>query len=87
MRLEDAGIEPLKFATFGGISEADKPLLLAEKKKLELEGYGKKKKSSKKLPPGLKLRRSLLKQTHKKKYNKTEVDAAVANIMKTLKLS
>lgn len=90
MKLEDLGVDPLRFAKFGGVSEADKPLVLAEKKKLEQEGYGvggKKKKSSKKLPPGLKLRRSLLKKTHKKKYNKTEVDAAVANIMKTLKLS
>ena len=26
------------------------------------------------------------KKTHKRKYNETEVDAAVANIMKTLKL-
>ena len=90
VKLEDLGVNPLRFASFGGVEPQDKPLLLAEKKKLEIEGFGfgveKKKKSSKRLPPGLKLKRSLLKQTHKKKYNKNEVDAAVANIMKALQI-
>ena len=87
MKLEDMGVNPLRFASFGGVEPQDKPLLLAEQKKLELEGFGgEKKKSSKKLPPGLKLRRSLLKQTHKKKYNKEEMNTAVHNIMKALQI-
>jgi hypothetical protein len=61
MKLEDAGVNPLRFATFGGIAAPDIPMLEATEKKLEIEGYGAKKKVSKKLSPGVALRRKLLK--------------------------
>ena len=64
MKLEDLGVDPNKFASFGGISSADRPMLEKAQKQLEQEGYGgKKKKVSKRLPPGVALRRKLLKNT------------------------
>jgi len=62
-KLEDAGVDPLSFATFGEASKNPEHMRLLEKEKakLEQEGYGKKK-CSRKLPPGLKLKRKLLRQ-------------------------
>ena len=62
-KLEDAGVDPLSFTTFGEARKqpGDKRLLEKERAKLEQEGYGKRK-CSRKLPPGLKLKRKLLRQ-------------------------
>ena len=67
-----------------GVSPANKPMVLEARRKLEMEGYGKKR-VSKRLPPGVALRRSLLKKNTTSKKNK-EMDTAVANVLKELRL-
>jgi hypothetical protein len=86
MLAEEAGLlSRNKFAgDLKGVSPADKPLVLEAKRKLEIQGYGKKTKVSKKLPPGVALRRSLLKKNMGKKND--EMTKAVVNIMKELRL-
>jgi hypothetical protein len=63
--LENMGVDPRKFTSFGDPG-VNKGLLEAERGKLDLEGYGKKKKRvAKKLPPGVALRRKLLAKSSK----------------------
>ena len=67
VKLEDAGLlDKNKFAgdLKKAIPDSEKKLLMDAQAKLTMDGYGKKK-VSKKLPPGLKLRRTLLAQTQK----------------------
>lgn len=84
-KLEDAGL--LSRRAFSGalpkkLEAEERKLLETEKKKLEQQGYGK---ATKRLPPGLKLKRKLLAQQHSK--NKSDkLSEAVREIMKELKL-
>lgn len=84
---EEAGIlDPRRFAgSLKGASPADKPMVLEARKKLEMEGYGKNR-VSKKLPPGVALRRSLLKKNTTRKKNNKEIDMAVRNVLRELRL-